>query len=103
MFENRVLRKIPGLGGTTLQGSGENYIKRSFMICNSSPNVILVMKSRRRWAGRVARVGDKTGAYRVSVGTPEGKRPLGNTGVDGRVIINWIFKTLDGQPWIGLI
>jgi len=41
------------------------------------------MKSRRRWAGRAARMGDKTGAYRVLVGTPEGKRPLGNPGVDG--------------------
>jgi hypothetical protein len=30
------------------------------------------------------------------VGTPDGKRPLGNPGVDGRVIINWIFKKLDG-------
>jgi len=57
----------------------------------------------RRWAGRVARMGDKTGAYRVLVGTREGKRPLGNPGVDGRVIINWIFKKLDGEAWTGWI
>ena len=64
VFENRLLRKIQGLRGTTWQGSRENYIKRSFVICNFSPNVIRVMKSRRRWAGRVARMG----AYRVLVG-----------------------------------
>jgi len=30
-----------------------------------------------RWAGHVARTGKKSGAYRVLVGKPEGKRPLG--------------------------
>jgi len=37
-----------------------------------------VIKSRRiRWAGHAARIGEKIGAYRVLVGKPEGKRPLG--------------------------
>jgi hypothetical protein len=36
------------------------------------------MKSKRmRWVGHVARVGEKRGVYRVLVGKPEGKRPLG--------------------------
>jgi hypothetical protein len=48
-------------------------------------------------------MGDKTGAYRVLVGTREGKRPFGNPGVDGRVIIKWIFKKLDGLAWTGWI
>ena len=30
-----------------------------------------------RWAGHVARVGEERGAYRVLVGKPEEKRPLG--------------------------
>ena len=30
-----------------------------------------------RWAGHVARMGEERGAYRVLVGKPEGKRPLG--------------------------
>jgi hypothetical protein len=41
-------------------------------------NIIRVIKSRRmRWAGHVARMGEKTGAYRILVGRPEGRRPLG--------------------------
>jgi hypothetical protein len=44
----------------------------------SSPNIIRMIKSRRnRWAGHVERMGAKTNAYRILVGKPEGKRPLG--------------------------
>jgi hypothetical protein len=44
----------------------------------SSPNKIRTIKSRRmRWAGHVARMGEKRNAYRILVGKPEGRRPLG--------------------------
>ena len=44
----------------------------------SSPNIVRVIKSRRmRWAGNVARMGEERGVYRVLVGKPEGRRPLG--------------------------
>jgi len=44
----------------------------------SSPSIVHVIKSRRmRWAVQVARMGERRGIYRVLVGKPEGKRPLG--------------------------
>jgi hypothetical protein len=53
--------------------NGENYITMSFVICT-----IRTMKSRRmRWAGHVARMGAKINAYRLLVGKPDGKKPLG--------------------------
>jgi hypothetical protein len=44
----------------------------------SSPSIIRIIKARRmRWAGHVARMGEKRNAYRLLVGKPEGRRPLG--------------------------
>jgi hypothetical protein len=44
----------------------------------SSPNIIRMIKSRRmRWTGQVARMGEKRNEYRLLVGKPEGKKPLG--------------------------
>ena len=69
----------------------------------SSPNIVRVIKSRRmRWAGNVARMGEERGAYRVLLGKPEGKRPLGrprrrwvdNNGMDLQEVgcghVDWI-------------
>jgi hypothetical protein len=57
---------------------------RSFIFY--TPPQIRQIKSRRmRWAGHVARMGEERNVYRVLMGKPEGKRPLKNQGVDGRM------------------
>jgi hypothetical protein len=63
-----------------------------------------IMKSRMRWAGHVARMGKKTNAYRLLVGKPEGKRPLGRQRrrwVDN-IRIDLLEMGLGDVDWIGL-
>jgi hypothetical protein len=65
-------------------------------------NITGIIKVRRmRRAENVARMGDGRGAYRVLVGKPEGKRPLGRPRC--RIIFKRIFKKWDVGEWIGLI
>jgi len=75
-----------------------------------------VIKSRRmRWAGHVARMGEEKGVYRVLVGKPEGRRPLGrprhrwadNIRMDlqevGCVHMDWIGLAQDRERWRTLV
>ena len=55
------------------------------------------MKSRRmRWAWYVARMRERTGVYRLLEERPEGKNHLEDPGVDGRIILRWIFRKWNG-------
>jgi len=55
-----------------------------------------------RWAGNVAGMGERRGIYKVSVGKPEGKRQLEDPGLDGRIILRWVFRMRDMGVWTGL-
>ena len=53
-----------------------------------SPNIVRVIKSRRlRWAGHIVRMEEGRSAFKIFIGKPTGKRPLGGPGVDGRTIL----------------
>jgi hypothetical protein len=45
-----------------------------------------------RWAVHVAHVGLRRDVYRVLVGKPEGGDNFGDPGIDGRIILRWIFR-----------
>jgi hypothetical protein len=75
-----------------------------------------MIKSRKmKWAGHVTRMGAKDNAYKLLVGKPEGKRPLGrptsrwvdNLEMDLRGIawdgVDWIDMTQDKDQWRGLV
>jgi hypothetical protein len=82
----------------------------------SSPSIIRIIKSRRmRWVGPVARMGEKRNVYRLLVGKPEGKRPLGRPRrkwIDnikmylleiGLSVVDWIDVAQDRYRWRALV
>jgi hypothetical protein len=71
----------------------------------SSPNIVRVIKSRRiRWAGHGARIGEGRGVYRVLVGRPERKRPLGRPRHrwEDNIKVDLMEIEIDGENWIQL-
>jgi hypothetical protein len=78
VFENRVLRRIFGQKRDEITGDWRKLHNDEIHNLYSSPNIIRTMKSRTMIrAMHVARMGAKRNAYRMMVGKPEGKRPLG--------------------------
>ena len=78
MFENMVLRRIFGPRRDEVTGKWRILHNEELNNLYSSPNIVRVIKSRRMgWAGHVARMGEEREVYKVLVGKPEGRRPVG--------------------------
>ena len=78
VFENMVLRRVFGPKRDEVTGEWIKLHNEELDVLYSSLNIVRVIKSKiMKWAGHVARVGERRGMYRVLVGKPEGKRPLG--------------------------
>jgi hypothetical protein len=73
-----VLRRIFGPKRDEVTGEWRKLHNEELHDLYSSPNIIRIIKARRmRWAGHTARMGENRNAYRVFMGKPAGRRPLG--------------------------
>jgi hypothetical protein len=78
VFENRVLRRIFVPKRDEVTGVGAKLHNEELRDLYSLPSITRIIKSRMmRWAGHVARIGEKRKAYRLLSRKPEGERPLG--------------------------
>jgi hypothetical protein len=92
VFENKVLKRIFGPKRDEVTGGWRKLHNEELCDLYSSSSIIRIIKSRRlRWAGHVARMGEKRNAYRLLVGKPEGKRPVRRQVLGGWIILRWIF------------
>ena len=102
VFENRVLRRIFGPKRDKVTREWRKLHNEELNDLYSSRNIVRVIKTRMRWAGHVACMRERRGIYRVLVGKPEGKRPLGrprrrwdNNKMDLREVGIWT-----GSSWL---
>jgi len=109
-----VLRRIFGPKRDEVTGEWRKLHNEELNDLYSSPNIRMIKSRRMRWAKQVARLREG-GAYRVSVGNPEGKRPLGrprrrwedNINVDLQEVgcygMDWIDLAQDRNGWRALV
>jgi hypothetical protein len=92
VFENRVLRRIFGPKRDGVMGGWRKMYNEELHNLYSSPNIIRIIKARRmRWAGHVARMGEKRNMYRLLVGKSEGKNHYEDRDVGGWITLRWTF------------
>jgi hypothetical protein len=106
VFENRVLMRTFGHKRDDVTREWSKLHNKELNDLYSSPNTVRVIKSRRmRWAGHVARMGERRGYTRFWWENLRERDHLGDLGLDGRIILKWIFRKLDegvgtGPSWL---
>ena len=104
VFENRLLRRIFGLKKDEVTGEWKKKLHNEELNdLYSSSSIVRVTKSRRiRWAGHVARMWEWIDVYRVLVGKPDGKRPLGRPKHRWEGNIKMDLQEVEWEVWTGL-
>ena len=102
VFENRVLTRIFGSKRDEVIREWKKLHNEEINYLYSSPNIVWVIKSRRmRWVGHVAHMGRGEAYTGFWWGNLRERDHLGDPGVDGRIILRWIFRKWDMGVWSG--
>ena len=102
VFENMVLRTMLGPEMKDVTGEWRRLHNEKLNDQYLSPNNIRMIK-KNEMGGTRSTYGERRGAYRVLVGRPEVKRPIGRPWPVWRTIVKWVFKKWDVETWTGLI
>jgi len=96
VFESRMLRIIFGPMSYEVTGYWRNLHSEELNDLYSSPTIRVMKQRKIRWEEHAARMGETKGVYKVLVGKPKGKRPLGRTSCRWEDNIKRIFRMWDG-------
>jgi hypothetical protein len=102
--ENRMLRRVFGTKREYVAGGWRTLHNEELHNLYASINIIRVIKSRMRWVGHVARMGETRNVYSIFVGKLEGKRPLGRPrrGCENNIRMDLREIAWEGVDWIHL-
>jgi hypothetical protein len=106
LLENSVLRRVFGTKSDGVTKERRKLHNKELNDLNSSSNIVRVIKSRRmRWAGHVARMGRGEAYAGFLWGNLRERDHLGDSGVDGRIILRWNFRNWNvvvrtGSSWL---
>jgi len=102
VFENSVLRSVFGPKRDEVTGEWRKLHNEELNDLYSSPNIFRVIKSRRMgWAGYVARMGRGEACTGFCRGNLMDRNHWGDPGVDGMIILRWIFRKWCVGVWTG--
>jgi hypothetical protein len=97
VFENRVLRRVFGPRRDEVRAEWRKLHNKELNDLYSLPNIVRVVKSRRmRWPGHVARMVKREGFTGCWWRNLSERCLWGNPDVDGRIILRWMFRKLEG-------